>query len=108
MQPGSGRREKLYEWINKRTFLQKVRNTFRNWIYYSIGVGVLSLLVFYFYGSIANVFNFTPTEMDYIYIGIAGVASAALGVTGGILWIVLETITRILEFLTWSFRAVFS
>jgi hypothetical protein len=107
---GEGARENFANWAysSKRTIPQKIRNMFRDWVYYAFGMGVLSIIAYVGSGIVGSfVYTAIPVWV-YIFCAMLGVFSVLVGLLGFILWISLESLARIWDFLRWSIVIAFS
>jgi hypothetical protein len=108
LEVGSDFRRNLYEWPDQRTILQEIRNGFRDWVYYAVGLGMLTVVTFLLLWPIANLFGVRPPALVPIGVVIAGLTAASVGLVGFVLWILLEGLSQCWRAFERLWTAVFS
>jgi len=93
-----GHRERIFEdYRTSRSRFQVISNGFRDWIYYSVAVGMVSCFIFLAIGPVVSFLGKTITEQYYLQIVMVGAATAVLAIISSILWITMETFRFILD-----------
>jgi hypothetical protein len=105
---GSGHHKNLYAGTRPRTISEEIRNGFRDWAYYAVGLGILAIITFFLLGPVSNLFGVRPPALVPIGVVIAGLTAASVGLVGFVLWILLEGLSQCWRAFERLWTAVFS